>query len=116
MSSLISNRAAFETARETQFGSITASFTVVGTPFTQPIRQLIIQNFTNQTIDFSISQNGANKHLSLLAGSSYVSDVTANKDDRGGILCFAQGDGVWSRYNSVAPTSGFVQVAAIYGK
>jgi len=115
MSSLISQRARFEEARELDFGSVTGSFVAVGAAFTEPIRQLIIQNFTNQALDFSVSADGVTSHISLMPSTSYVSDICANQDDISGGFYISQGDSVWVRSRGTAPTSGFVQVATIYG-
>lgn len=100
-------RARFETAREMAFGSITNSFTRVGTVFGENFGIMYIQNFTDVTIDFSVSFDGTSVTFSLGAGDKLTTDMFANN------LEIAKGESVFCKYRSAAPTSGFVQVALV---
>ncbi len=100
-------RAQFGAARETAFGSITNSFTKIGTTFDDNFGVLYVQNFTDATIDFSISFAGDDVTFSLEAGGKLTADMFANN------MQVAQGESAWCKYRSGAPTSGFVQVSVI---
>lgn len=100
-------RAQFETAREMAFGSITNSFTKIGSTFADNFGVLYVQNFTDVTIDFSISFAGATTTFSLEAGGKLTADMYTNN------MQVSQGESAWCKYRSGAPTSGFVQVSVI---
>lgn len=100
-------RAKFITAQETAFGSITSSFTAIGTPFTVSFCVLYVQNFTDQIMDFSISYDGATTTFSLAPNGIICSDMIANQ------VQVSAGESAWVKYRSTPPASGFVQVSAI---
>ena len=100
-------RARFEPAREMAFGDITSSFTMIGTEFETNFGILYVQNFTDKTIDFSISFDGADVTFSLAAGEKLATDMFTNN------LEIARGEAAWCQYRDAAPTSGFVQVVLI---
>lgn len=100
-------RGKFDPAREAAFGSITSSFTMIGTPFAANFYIFWVQNLTNQIIDFSISFDGADKTFSLAPTGTFSSDMFTNS------IQISKGEAVWCKYRGVAPSSGFVQLAAI---
>ena len=100
-------RAKFETAREMAFGDIAASFTKIGTTFDLNFSVLYVQNSTDVTIDFSISYAGLTTTFSLASMGTLTSDMDTNR------LQISAGESAWCKSRSGAPTSGFVQVAAI---
>lgn len=100
-------RGQFGVAREMAFGSITNSFTKIGTTFSDNFGVLYVQNFTDVTIDFSISFAGTDVTFSLEAGGKLTSDMFTNN------MQVAKGESAWCKYRSSAPSSGFVQVSVI---
>lgn len=100
-------RAKFETARETNFAAITNTFTRIGTVFDLNFSVLYVQNFTDVIIDFSVSYDGLTTTFSLAPLGTLTSDMDTNQ------VQISAGESAWCKYRSVAPTSGFVQVAAI---
>jgi hypothetical protein len=101
-----------EPLRVTEFGDIGAGYTLIGTPFENPSRILVIQNLTDKQMDFSF--NGDDDHLTLPSGGQIVLDVTANRTNTGGAAYFSQGIGIWVKY-VVAPTLGEVAVSTFFG-
>lgn len=101
------SRGKFETAREMAFGDITNSFTMIGDTFDNSFDLIFVQNFTDVTIDFSISFEGLTTTFSLAAGGALTADMLTNN------VIIAKGEAAWCKYRSGAPSSGFVQVASI---
>lgn len=102
-------RARFEVAREMAFGAITGSFTQIGTAFEDNFSVLYVQNFTDVTIDFSISFAGTDLTFSLASMGTLTSDMDTNQ------VQISRGEAAFCRHRGVAPSSGFVQIAAITG-
>lgn len=100
-------RAQFGAAREMAFGSITSSFTKIGTTFSDNFGVLYVQNFTDATIDFSISFAGTDVTFSLGASEKLSADMFTNN------MQIAKGESAWCKYRTGAPTTGFVQVSVI---
>lgn len=100
-------RGKFDPAREVAFGSITNSFTRVGTPFDANFYIFWVQNLTNQTIDFSLSFDGLDKTFSLAPSGTLSSDMFTNS------IQISKGESIWCKYRTLAPTSGFVQLSAV---
>lgn len=100
-------RAQFATARETAFGAITSSFTRIGTAFAANFGVLYVQNFTDVTIDFSISFDGLTTTFSLEAGGKLTADMFTNN------MQVSIGESAWCKYRTGAPSSGFVQVSVV---
>lgn len=105
-------RAKFAPAREMAFGSITASYTKIGTTFDDSYRLVFLQNFCNTIMDFSISYDGGDTSFSLAPGGTMAGDITANGG--GGTFQIAKGESVFVKYRTV-PTSGFVQFSSVIG-
>lgn len=100
-------RGKFEPAREMAFGAITNSFTQIGSTFDAAFNVVFIQNFTDVTIDFSISYAGTDVTFSLAAGGAITADMLTNN------VIVSKGEAAWCKYRDGAPSSGFVQVASI---
>lgn len=101
------------------FGSITGSYTGLGTDgttgagsgMTKPIRQIFLQNLTDATLMFSL--DGIRDAFPLPANGFFVSDITANKTiDTGFFL--AEGQVIYVKTLG-SPSSGAVYLAAFYG-
>jgi hypothetical protein len=100
-------RAKFETARETAFGSITSSFTRIGSVFDANFGIVYVQNFTDVVIDFSISFDGLTTTFSLAPSGIICADMLANS------MQISVGESAWCKYRSTPPSSGFVQVSTV---
>lgn len=100
-------RAQFETARETAFGAITNSFTMIGTPFTANFSVLYVQNFTDVNIDFCISLTSLTTKFTLAPNGIICTDMISNG------MQIAKGEAAWCKYRAGAPSSGFVQVTTV---
>ena len=105
-------RARFEPLRTLGFAAIGAAYMGVGTALGNPIRQFFVQNMTDATLVFSF--DGINDHFELPKNGYWVEDVTANKVNSQGLF-FAEGDRLYVRQDTVAPTLGKVSFSAIYG-
>ena len=102
----------FEPMRELAFGSIGSSYTLVGTPASPAVRQLIVTNLTDKTLNFSI--NGTTDHFILAASSSLVLDICSNKTQKG--FYMGAGKAVWVKHRGSAPTTGSVVFSTTYGE
>ena len=100
-------RARFETARESAFGSITSSFTRIGSVFEDPFSITWVHNYTDVFIDFSISFQGLTTTFSLEPGGKLTADMVTNQ------IQISSGESAWCKYRTGAPTSGFVQICAV---
>jgi len=107
-------RVAFEDIRSVAFGSITNTFALVGTTFTQPVRQLKIVNNTNAVMLINYDGGSATKDVAP-ASSIYIYDYSSNKEANGEVFEQAIGEGVYVKYAS-APTSGTFYVVTIYAR
>jgi len=102
-----------EPQRAIAFGSITTSYVGIGSVYTHPVRLYMLQNMTDQILQFS--WDGVNDHFPLAAGGSMIIDVTANKSTAGGMFACAEGDRTYVLYPGSAPTTGNVYLTIFYG-
>jgi len=100
-----------ETAKTLAFGSIGAAYMGVGTAFTKPIRILMIQNLTDESLMFSF--DGINDHVPLPRDGYILLDITANKAIEHGYY-IAEGTRIYVKEIGT-PTTGSVYVTAFYG-
>ena len=100
-------RGRFEPVREIAFGDLTNSFQRVGDAFSASYYVLFIQNFTDVTVDFSLSFAGTDVTFSLASGGAISTDMFTNG------VQVSQGESAWAKYRDGAPSSGFVQVSAV---
>lgn len=109
---------AFEDMKTINFAAINDGYNPIGALtafFEHPIRQLLVNNMTNAALVFST--DGVNNKFSLPANSYAVLDITANKTvPQGGFLPERTRIFVKNRYLGVDPTSGDVDITALYGK
>ena len=110
MSSAI--RFAPETLRTLAFGSIGAGYTAIGTAMANPIRILLLQNLTDESLMFSF--DGVNDHIPLSLGAYLLIDVTANKSLPQGFY-IAEGNSIYVKQIG-APTLGAAYISAFYGE
>jgi len=101
-----------EALRSLAFGAIGGGFTAIGTPFENPSRILLIQNFTDATLAFS--WDGVSDHLILPTDGFILIDACANKNIAGQAY-FAQGTTIYVAQVGV-PGSGDVYVTTFYGQ
>ena len=104
-----------ETLRTLGFASIPNNSYVdanIGGPFINPIRQIYIQNLTNQQLTYSF--DGVHDHFVLPTMGFLLLDITANKTHQGG-WWVAEGSRIYVTYQGVAPSSGAAYVSAFYG-
>ncbi len=108
------NKVQVDTLRSIAFGSITGSYTPVGTPFSYQARLICFTNTTDKDLFFSM--NGTTDQIIVPAGSFKLLDLTTNHrpvnmDD------FVLPIGTqWSvRYGS-APTTGNVYIEVVYAQ
>lgn len=100
-------RGKFEAAREIAFGDLTNFFQQIGSTFDASYYVVYVQNFTDVTIDFSLSYDGADVTFSLASGGTLATDMLTNG------VQVSRGEAAWAKYRDGAPTSGFVQVSAV---
>jgi hypothetical protein len=106
-------RARYEPLRSAAFGSITAMYTAVGFPFSNPVRILKVTNLTNKNI--LISLNGIDDHDIVAANGFFLYDYSSNKSSVGGLLEQPQGDRIYVKSETVSlPTIGAVYVTIVY--
>lgn len=113
MSNSLAVKGAWEAQRRLPYTSITTSYVAVGSGNTSPERLYILQNQTNQNLVFSFD-GGITDHLTLVAGSAFTGDVTANKSNPEG-LYLQQGMVTMVKAQTVVPTAGSVYLSALYG-
>jgi len=101
-----------ETVRSIDHATIGAAYLGVGTAIDNPARLLLIQNFTNANLMFSL--DGVNDHFPMLESSHIIIDISSNKTkDQGFYLSEGQRLYVKEIDN---PTSGSVYFTVFYGK
>lgn len=105
-------RAMIDVLRTLAFGSITGSYTAVGTPLAFQARIICFTNTTNEDVLFSM--DGVHDQLIVPAGSFKLFDITTNhrpvnQDD----FCLANGTQWYVKYTAV-PASGAVYIELVY--
>ncbi len=102
-----------EPQRAIVFGNITTSYVGIGSPYTNPVRLYMLQNLTDQILQFS--WDGIHDHFPLAAGGSMILDITSNKSATGGMFAAAEGDRTYVLYPQDPPTTGTVYLTIFYG-
>ncbi len=100
-----------EVLRSLAFGSIGAGYAGVGTALTKPARIIIIQNYTDAQLMFSL--DGVDDHFPLASNGQLVLDLSSNKTVDVGFF-MAEGDRLYVK-NIGSPTMGSVYFTALYG-
>lgn len=111
---MFTNIAAIDALRSKANGSITGSYTTVGSPQAFQARIICFTNTTNE--DMLFSTDGSTDMLIVAAGGFKLFDITTNhrpvnQDD----FCFPNGTQWYVKYAS-APSSGSVYIEIIYAQ
>lgn len=98
-----------EPLRSLAFGGIGGGYAGIGTAFVHPSRILLVQNFTDVILTYSL--DGLEDHFQLPPNGFILLDVTTNQVQTLG--CFvSQGTRI---YVKGAPTLGQANVSTFYG-
>lgn len=104
----------FDTLRSLAFGSISGTYSAVGTPFTVEARIICFTNKTQGDMIFSTDSSNADGQILVPAGSFKLYDLTANlvpgKDDS---FVIAKGTQFYVK-QAAAPVSGAVYIENVY--
>ncbi len=109
--SMIGIRVRFEPLRSIAFGAISGTYAGVGTAVNDPIREMILKNVTDS--DLYVSTDGVTDMHHMSSGQVDHFDFTSNKSIGGGFF-LAQGDRIYVRTVSGAPTQGAVYLTTMY--
>jgi hypothetical protein len=99
--------------RVVAFGSITGSYTALGSSFGHPMRIFRLVNTTDADMLFSFDT--INDNIIVPAGGFVLYDVTTNREDNVVFFVFATGTQVYIKYSS-APSKGNVYLETLYGQ
>ena len=113
MTAALAVRMLFEPQRTLAFGSISGAYMGVGTAVDHPVRQFIVQNFTDQPLQFSF--DGINDHFPVAAFTSMINDVSSNNSLSQTFL-MGKGERLYVKTLGGAPTVGSVYFSVMYGK
>lgn len=102
-----------DTLRSVAFGSITNSYTALGTVTTAPTRMFRIINSTDG--DMLLSLNGTDNQFYVPANSFVLYDLTANREKNGEIFVLPTRTQFFVKY-STAPSKNGVYLEIIYAK
>jgi hypothetical protein len=111
--SILGIRVAAEPLRSLGFAEITGDFAAIGDPFVFESRLVMIQNFTDELLLFSL--NGIDEHFPLGAGSQIILDLCSDKTDQAGAWVMPAGQIIWTFAPIDNPTLGEVYVSTFYG-
>lgn len=78
-----------------------------------PARIIILQNLTDQQINFS--WDGVTDHMTLPSMGFILLDVTTNKTMTGGAFHVAEGQVIYAKATGSQPTTGNVYLTVLYG-
>lgn len=111
---MFTSKAQVDTLRSAAFGSITGSYTAVGSPLAFPARIICFTNTTDK--DVLVSMDGTTDQLIVPAGSFKLFDITTNhrpvnQDD----FCFANGTQWYVKYVA-AVGSGAFYIEIVYAQ
>jgi len=102
----------FEALRSLGFGSISGTYALVGAPSQPAVRVIIVNNYTDQTMIFSI--DGVTNHFVLTAGASLTLDLCSNKTQKG--FYMGVGKAVYVKHAGTPPTTGSIYFSSVYGE
>lgn len=112
MNSQSSIRISWEPLRSLAYTSISGTYALIGTPFANPARQLIINNNTDANMIFS--WDGVNDYLFIAANTSMILDYCSNKNAMAGTLEQPAGTFAYVKEESASPTKGHIYLSLIY--
>lgn len=103
-----------EPVRETGHAAIGPNYVAmdIPNPISNPVRILLIQNFTNE--DVMISMQWPDDHFPIPQGGFLLLDVTSNRSDLGGGYYIAEGTRFYVRELTAHPTTGSVYLSVFY--
>lgn len=102
----------YEPIRSLAFGSVSGAYAKIGTPFSNAVRCIMIDNFMNANL--TISFDGVNDHLVIFSSSSKIIDYASNRVGPVDQLEQPINTQVYVKQTSGAPSSGSVYVSVIY--
>ena len=102
-----------DTLRSVAFGSITNSFTALGTVTSQPTRIFRVINTTDA--DMFLSLDGVNSNFITPKNSFVLYDLCTNREQDGDIFVLPTRTQFYIKY-STAPSLGSVYLEIIYGR
>lgn len=105
-------RAEFDSLRESDFGSITTSYTPLGNSLNINPRIIGLNNDTNANI--YVSFDGIKDHVKLTGYSDKVFDIAANKIRNDGFF-LGKRRKIYVKYESVLATFGSFWIELVYG-
>ena len=108
----LATRMLFEPQRVLAFGGIGAAYAAVGTPLNYPIRQFLIQNLTDVTLQFSF--DGVNDHFPIPSNGFFLDDICSNTSVSQGFF-ISQGTTLYVK-DIGSPSLGSVYFSVMYGK
>jgi hypothetical protein len=106
-------RARFEPLKTLGFATISPAYMGIGSGLLHPAREILIQNLTDVTLVFS--DDGVVDKFKLPAMSGRVLDITANKTGHSGAFYMSEGERMYVRQDTAAPTLGEACFSATYG-
>lgn len=104
-------RVQFEAVREVGFGSISGSYSTVGSPLADHARIIRFVNTTDA--DVYISSDGTTNNIRLAPNSFILLDFSTNKIRDDGLFVSINTQ-FWVKQQSGAPTKGAVWLEVIY--
>ncbi len=104
-------RVTFDAVRELAFGSVSGTFTAVGTPLGDFVRLIDFNNGMDQ--DLYISFDGVTDHLRMSMNSFKLFDISANKIRDDGLF-LAIGTQIYVREVSASVASGDFWLEVMY--
>lgn len=110
---MISQVALADTLRSKAFGSITNSYTAVGSALQHTPRIFRLINATDGDMLFSL--NGSTDQFFLPANSFVLYDLTTNNERSGEKLVLEKGTQFYVKFSS-APSKSAVYIECIYGR
>ena len=106
-------RVGFDAVRELAFGSISGTYATVGTPTSDNVRIISLNNSTDQEV--YITFNGTTDNLRMAANSFQLYDLSSNKIRDDGLF-IASGTQVSVREVSASVTSGAFWFSVIFAE
>lgn len=110
-------RASFDELREIAFGSISSTYTLVGSAFEYSPRLIKIVNETDAGLYIAYDKVYAQGNLvqdTVSPGGAFVYDIGTNRSSQGGVLDIPKLNGIWIKDRGAAATSGSVYITVMY--
>jgi len=104
--------ARFEPLRSLAFGSISGTYSKVGTALSNAAHIINIDNTSD--VQFTVSFDGINDHLIIPSEAGKVFDLSSNKISTVQKLMIPQNTQVYVKQTTGAPTQGSIYVSVIY--